>query len=163
MIILLNGSMNSGKTTVAKILVEKVPRTAHIEKLRQFIEWMSIRESIPFNIKNIVSLSRNFAEGNLNVVVSYPVSKTNFNLIKAGLADLNVPIFAFTLNPPLEVVITNRGTRELQAWEVAQIKTNYSEGLNDPGYGLVIDNSKQTAEQTAEAIMAHIASHSNGA
>ena len=50
MIILINGSMNAGKSTVAKLLINKIPRTAHVESLRRFIEWMSIDESIPYNI-----------------------------------------------------------------------------------------------------------------
>ncbi len=115
MIILLNGSMNAGKSTVAKLLVSKIPKTAHIEKLRQFIEWMSIDESVPYNMQNIISLTRNFITmGNLNVVISYLISSENFKIISKGLEDLNVPIFAFTLAPDINVVTTNRRTRELK-------------------------------------------------
>lgn len=43
MIIFLNGSKNSGKSTVAKILQDKLPNTAHVEvdNLRDFISWRS--------------------------------------------------------------------------------------------------------------------------
>lgn len=146
--------MNAGKTTVAKILVSKIPRTAHVEKMRQFIEWMPIDESIPYNIQNISSLARNFVSlGNLNVVISYPVSSENFEKIKGSLQDLNVDIFAFTLAPRLDVVTGNRGTRELKEWEVEQIKKTYAENFQHPTYGTIIDNSEQTPEETANIIL----------
>jgi hypothetical protein len=148
MIILINGSMNAGKSTVAKLLVQKLPRTAHVEKLRQFIEWMSIDESIPYNMQNIISLTRNFVTmGNLNVVISYPVSNENFVVISDALNDLKVPIHAFTLSPSLDVAITNRGTRELKEWEIEHIKKTYASNFHQPNYGILIDNSNQTAEE----------------
>lgn len=154
MIILINGSMNSGKTTTAKLLVQKLPRTAHIEKLRQFIEWMSIDESIPYNIQNIISLTRNFVKmGNLNVVISYPISNENFKLMSAAFADLGEPIHAFTLAPDIGVVTKNRGTRELAEWEVAQIRKTYELGMHKPNYGVIIDNSHKSPEETVQEIL----------
>ncbi len=154
MILIINGSMNAGKSTVAKLLVQKVPRTAHIEKLRQFIEWMSIDESIAYNMQNIISLTRNFVTmGNLNVVISYPISNENFALISEALSDLKVPIHAFTLSPSLDVAITNRGTRELKEWEVKQIKKTYASNFHQPNYGVIINNTNQTVEETAEIII----------
>jgi adenylate kinase family enzyme len=149
--------MNAGKSTVAKLLIKKLPRTAHIEKLRQFIEWMTIEESIPYNMQNIISLTRNFITlGNLSVVISYPVSGDNFKLITEALKDLNTPIFAFTLAPTLEKVTTNRGTRELAEWEIEQIKKTYAENFQKPDYGIIIDNTLQTPEETVEVILQNI-------
>lgn len=157
MIILINGTINAGKTTVAKMLAAKLPRTAHIEKLRQFIEWMSIEESVPYNIKNIISLTRNFITlGNLNVVISYPISSKHFRMLTQELADLNTPIHAFTLAPDLETIIRNRGTRELASWEVEQIKKAYAENFHKPEYGIVIDNTNQTPEETLQIISNNI-------
>ena len=156
MIILINGSMNAGKSTVAKLLVKKLPRTAHVEKLRQFIEWMSIEESIPYNMQNIISLTRNFVTmGNLHVVISYPVSNENFVLISDALEDLG-QIHAFTLSPRLDVVTTNRGTRELAAWEIEQIKKTYAVDFHKPDYGVLIDNTNQTPGETLEEIFKHL-------
>lgn len=149
--------MNSGKTTVAKLLVKNMPRTAHVEKLRQFIEWMPIEESIPYNIQNIISLTRNFIEiGNLNVVISYPVSDKNFKFISESLSNLKQSVHAFTLSPRLDVVIKNRGTRELADWEIKQIQKSYAEGIQKPDYGIIIDNSNETPEETVKKILAVI-------
>ena len=105
MIIFINGSINSGKSTVAKILVEKIPNTAHIEvdDLRHFITWMPLEESISINLENTVSIIKNFSKHNLNSIVTYPLSQKNYDLLMYELKDLNEKIFVFTLNTDLEV------------------------------------------------------------
>ena len=59
MIILLNGSINSGKTTVAKQLIQLLPRTAHVEvdDLREFIRFLPLAEAIPLNPALAVALT----------------------------------------------------------------------------------------------------------
>ncbi len=53
MVILINGSINSGKSTVAQILAKKINRPALVEvdRLHEFIEWMPIDKAVPLNIK----------------------------------------------------------------------------------------------------------------
>ena len=52
MIILLNGCINAGKTTVAKAIVSRTNEFAHVEAdaLRDFIRWMPLEESIELNL-----------------------------------------------------------------------------------------------------------------
>jgi len=75
MIIILNGSINSGKTTVAKILWKKIPDTAFIEvdKLREFIDWMDGDKAFPLSIENAILIMKNFVEKGLNVIFTYPI------------------------------------------------------------------------------------------
>ena len=53
MIILLNGCINAGKTTVAKAIVSRTNEFAHVEvdALRDFIRWMPLEESIELNLQ----------------------------------------------------------------------------------------------------------------
>ena len=155
MIIFINGSINSGKTTVANILVAKIPKTAHIEidSLRRFISWMSLDESIPINLENTASIIKNFVKSELNVVVTYPLSQKNYDYLLGQLADLNEKIYAFTLNPKLNVVLTKRGTRKIVGSEKKRIKYHYKIGINNPSFGEVIDNSNQTPEETVKIIL----------
>lgn len=156
MIVWINGSMNAGKTTVAQILKKEIPQVAHIEKLRQFVEWMSIEQSIPLNMKNIASLTRNFVESGLNVIISYPVSAENFLLVQDMLSDLDQPIQLFTLSPRLELVTMDRGDRVLESWEIETIKESYRVGLHRPDIGVIIDNSDQTPRETARHILSSL-------
>ena len=66
MIIFINGSINSGKSTVAKLLGKKLGKTAilEIDRFHEFLEWMPIGEIVPINLKNAVSLIKNYVENN---------------------------------------------------------------------------------------------------
>lgn len=158
MIIFINGSINSGKSTIAKLLADKIGNTANIEidKLREFVEWMPIDEAIPLNLKNAVSLIKNFVESGLNVIIPYPLSQKNYDYMMDNLKDLKTKIFVFTLAPKLEKVLTNRGNRELDEWEVNRIKYHYEIGIQSPNFGEIIDNTDQTSEETLNIILEKI-------
>jgi tRNA uridine 5-carbamoylmethylation protein Kti12 len=158
MIIFINGSVNAGKTTVAKILAKKLSNTAvvEIDSLREMIEWMPIDEAVPLNLENSISVIKNFAKRNLNVIVSYPLSQNNYDYVVSELKDIDTKIYFFTLAPKLETILTNRGERELNDWERERIKHHYGVGINNPSFGIIIDNSDQIPEETAEFIFSKI-------
>lgn len=155
MIIFLNGSINAGKSTVAKLLAKELPNTAllEIDALRSMIDWMPIDQAVPINLENAVSLIRNFVARDTSVIVPYPLSQANYEYVMQKLTDVNTEIHVFTLAPKLEAALTNRGARELSASEKERIKYHYSIGIHDPTFGEVIDNSSQTPEETARCIM----------
>ena len=156
MTILINGSINAGKTTVAKALAALLPRTAHVEvdSLHDFIGWMGLEESIPLNLKNAAAVGRNFLEYGLNVVISYPLNPPDYAYLAAELAGF--PLACFTLSPPLEVARRNRGDRELSEWERERIAFHYATGIANPAFGAIIDNAGQTPQQTAAAIVGQL-------
>lgn len=155
MIIFLNGSINSGKSTLAKILAERIPNTAHIEvdNLREFVSFMPLDESIPINLENTVLLIKNFVKNGLNIIVTYPLSQKNYEFFKEELKDLKDKIYFFTLNPKIEKISNNDRGRDLSDWEKERIKYHYKIGINNPSFGTVIDNTDKTPEETAEEIL----------
>ncbi len=157
MIIFISGSINSGKTTVANLLKKEFPRTAHIEvdTLRDMIDFMPLEESIPLNLKNTLSLTLNFIKENINVIITYPLSKTEYEFFNQNLP-LEVQRFFFTLNPRLDHALTNRSTRELTLQEVERIKYHYQTGVNNPDFGITIDNTMQSPEETVSDILYYI-------
>ena len=158
MIIFINGSINSGKSTVTKLLAKEFPNTALIEidVLREMIEWMPLEEAIPLNLENALTLIRNFIARDLNVIVPYPLSQKNYDYFVTGLKDLDVEIHVLTLAPKLEKTLTNRGSRELTDWERQRIKHHYDIGIHEPNFGEIIDNTNQTPEETVELILKKI-------
>ncbi len=158
MIIFLNGSINAGKSTIAKLLIKELPNTAllEIDWLRQMIEWMPIDKAIPFNLENAVSVIKNFTRAGLHVVVPYPLSHENYDYMMENLKDLNTKIHVFTLDPKLDKAVLNRGTRELDDWERARIKHHYDIGIHNPNFGETIDTSTQTPEETTTYILAKL-------
>ena len=155
MIILINGPINSGKTTISKILTEKIPKTALVEvdSLREMIRWMPIGEAIPINLKNTISVVKNFVSEGLNVVVPYPLSKDNYEYMISNLVDLRTKIYTFTLAPRLDKALSNRGSREVTDAEKDRIKYHYEIGISAPSFGEIIDNSDLTPEATVDIIL----------
>ena len=159
MIIFINGPINAGKTTVGKLLKEKIGNTAlvEIDSLREMIDWMPIEASIPLNLENAVSVIKNFVNRGLNVIVPYPLSKENYEYMRNSLEDLNTKMHFFTLAPELESALRNRGNRELGEDEKERVKHLYKIGIASPSFGEVIDNTHQTPEETTDYILNRIA------
>ncbi len=159
MLIVLNGSINAGKTTTSKMLCQLLPRTAHVEvdSLREFIAWMPLEESIPLNLESAVAVTRVFLNHGLNVVFSYPLRAADHAWM---LGQFDVPIHFFTLRPPLKTSQQQRGARVLSDWEVSRIAYHYQTDGANPDLGFVIDNSQMTPEQTARVILSHVQANS---
>lgn len=155
MLIVLNGSINAGKTTTSKMLCQLLPRTAHIEvdSLREFIAWMPLEESLPINLESAVAVAHVLLKHGLNVVLSYPLRAEDYAWLRQQFA---CPIHFFTLRPPLATSQSQRGERVLSEWEIARIAYHYhTEGAN-PDLGVVIDNSQMSPAETARAIIRHV-------
>ena len=152
MVIFINGSINSGKTTVADILVKKIPNTAHvdIDMLRFFITWMPLDESIPINLENAALVIKNFVEKGLNVVVTYPISQKNYEFLMEKLKDLKDKIYFFTLNPQMQTIL-NRGV--MSDAERERVRYHYKIEINKPMFGVIIDSTGKTPEQTAQEML----------
>lgn len=116
---------------------------------------MPLEESIPINLDNTVLLINSFSTRKISSIVSYPLSKEEFEYMTDRIKSRE-EIFFFTLNPSLETALTNRNGRELTEWEIERIRYHYSIGINNPGFGVVIDNTKQSVEETTAAILIHL-------
>lgn len=154
-VILVNGSINAGKSTVSRELCRLRPRMAHVEvdDLRGFIGWMPLVESIPLNLKNAAAVGRNFLEYGLDIVISYPLNRDDYEYLVSALKPY--PVYSVTLMPPLSVAQTNRGGRELESGEVERIAVMYQDGV--PEFEtMLIDNSETTPAETASLILQSI-------
>ena len=163
MILLINGSINAGKTTVSQQIVQMLPRTAHVEvdDLSDFVEWMPLLESVPLNLANTAAITRNFVAFGLNVVISTPLFQDGYDYLTRELTPLGVPVHCVTLNPGMAAALTNRGTRELTEWELQRIPQLYAEGVHSPSFGITIDNASQTPEETARQILSSLTPEAN--
>lgn len=158
MIIFLNGSINAGKSTVAKLVARGIANVAllEIDSFHKMIEWMPIDQAVPLNLENAVSVISSFVNRGLNVIVPYPLSQKNYEYMTDSLKEINTKIYFFTLSPKLEKVLINRGTRELTDQEKDRIKHHYNIGIPNPTFGEIIDNSEQTPQETANYILSKI-------
>ena len=155
MILLLNGSINAGKTTVAKAIQKKLPQVAHVEvdALHHFIPWVNHDQSIPTILENAVSVTRNFIHRKFRVVVTWPLSQEEYDYFCTELSDLNVIVTAIALCPGLETALTDRGARQLDNWELNRVREMHKTGLAAPQFGFSIDNSRLSIDETVDRVL----------
>ena len=160
-IININGPINSGKSTIAKMLQAELPNCLFVE----VDELLPDEEEEKLNLRReegwaerlnrldkILAQEKNLGRYE-NIVFSYPMTEKNYrrwNLQK----DENREFINITLAPKLEICLQNRGVRELTAQEIERIKEMYREGYNCPkSADLIIDNSVQTPEETLQKVL----------
>lgn len=158
MIIFINGSINAGKTTVAKILAKKIPNTARVEidTLRDFVDWLELDEAKPISLENAVLIISNFAKHGYNVIVPYPLSQKNYEYINQKLSDFSEQLYFFTLAPDIKKVQTSTKDRKISPWEHDRIQHHYDIGIPSPSFGKIINNTSQTPEETANEILSYL-------
>jgi len=154
-LVLLNGCVNAGKSTVARILRERCANLAHIEvdALNTFIDWMPIEQAVPLNLDNAVAVARNFLAAGLDVLFTYPLSDGDYAYILERLGEgWDVRGVCLWCDPALNQ--RNRGTRELSEWERSRIAWMHENGVARPTFAEIVDNTAQSPEETAEQVIA---------
>lgn len=155
MVILLNGSINAGKSTVARCIKNMGLGIAHIEvdELREFIRWMPLLESIPISLANVISVASNFHRNGIDSIVTMPLNVDDYAFLAEQFGVLNIPICAITLYPGMEQLKRNRGQRELTEWELNRIDELEKQGYVTPPFGHLLANETLSVEQTAEQVL----------
>ncbi|MBO7483699.1 MAG: hypothetical protein J6T55_01075, partial [Alphaproteobacteria bacterium] len=147
LILNINGPMNSGKTTVSKILVNMLPKTIFIEvdelmsdeeqeKLGLSLQqgWRERHKRLNQKLQTLKE-SREYE----TVIFAYPIADNTYQDWKA-LEDTETKFLNITLAPSLEECLKNRGTRELDDWDRKRIKEMYEEGYQNRPYSDLIIN-----------------------
>lgn len=150
MVIFINGSMNSGKTTVGKLLASRLGY--------EFLDFDDISEAMA-NFDLGKDLSKVFKTGikrindlvsdGKNVVAVFVVRRKDYEKL---IAEFNGEIKFVTLAPRLEVAITNRGDRDLSDWHKERVKYHYETGIANPDFGMIVDNSSIKPGETVDKI-----------
>ena len=153
-LIILNGVINSGKSTIGRELQNKCKNLAFVEidDLRNFIPWMPIEDAVPLNIKNGIDVSRNFIKNNIDVIIAYPLSDNDFNYMK-DLIDFDCEIIGVTLYCELSENLKNRGTRELSHYEKERLEWMHRNGLAKPLFSKIYNNTRKTIEETCNELI----------
>lgn len=158
MIIFLSGSINSGKSTIAKILIKRIPDCVNLEvdKICEFVDHIEKAEIEDIIFENVISLIKDYTKHKLNVIVSYPLSNSRFDYLESQLKESDPSIYLVTLNPRLEIAMAERGDRKAKTIDSERVKFHYQIGINKLDKGVNIDNSNQTPEETIDEILSHI-------
>jgi hypothetical protein len=154
-IILINGPINAGKTTVGRQLAAMLPQAAHVEvdSLREFVAFLPLAEAIPVSLENAAAVTRNLIRRGFHVVLTYPLGPEDYAYLQEQFSDLGTAVHAFTLSPSLAIALSDRGNRAISDHERRRIREQYADNLHQPSFGSTIDNSVQSPAETAAAIL----------
>ncbi|MBQ7660047.1 MAG: GNAT family N-acetyltransferase [Alphaproteobacteria bacterium] len=160
-IININGPINSGKTTISKLLQEKLPQSLFIEvddllsddeqenlKLSREQGWAERLQ----RLDKIIVQEKNLRRYD-NIIFAYPMTDKTYHQWKLW-EDKNTKFINITLAPNMDVCLQNRGTRELSETEKTRIEQMYQEGYHCSNFAdFIINNTQQTPQETLQKIL----------
>ena len=161
LILNVNGSINAGKTTVSKLLTEKLPDAFFVEVDDLLADeeeerfGLSMEDGWKERINRLekIILKKKADQTCRFLIFAYPVTREYYDRWK-GYEDDRTRFVNVTLSPSLENCLTNRGGRELTNWERDRIRQMYAEHYHDPDFSdLIVHNDDQTPEQTAQVVL----------
>lgn len=161
LILNINGPINSGKSTVSKILVQQLKSACFIEvddllsDEERHVLGLNREEGWRERIRRLQEVVRTEKRKKQyeNIIFAYPMTGKLFNEWK-NWEDKNTKFINITLATPIEICIGKRGERSLSEAEVERIKEMYREGYHNSKYAdLIIDNGMQTPQETAGQIL----------
>ena len=160
-IININGPINSGKTTISEMLAKKLPKSVFIEVDNLLSDeeqdrlGLCMEEGWGERTDRLAKLIGEYKKKqNFDVVIfAYPITQKLYAEWKSWEDDKD-KFINITLSPDINICLQNRGKRVLDKWETDRIKQMYAEGYHNPECAdFVVDNSKQTPQETLDEIL----------
>ncbi|MEU4361677.1 AAA family ATPase [Promicromonospora sp. NPDC023987] len=172
--LLITGTPGAGKTTVSRLVAERLPRAAQVDgdvfgimlvsgranMLDDDGRWApgpEGRRQLRLRMVNLCSVADNFAEAGFTPVADSVVeTRAELSFIARRLRAR--PLMLVVLCPPLEVARHRNATRAVETrvdYDFAPLARNQQRELGDLGWWL--DSGEQTPEETADVIVAEAA------
>jgi cytidylate kinase len=152
MLIFISGSINSGKTTTSKLLAERLGWTyINVDDLTDKVEGFDIYTHLDLAMDLAIEAVNKATDAGKDVVANFVIRKEDYARFEHEIHAR--PKVFITLSPGLEIALSQRGDRVLTDWEIKRIKAHYDDGIAEPEYGHLVDNSKLTPEETVEQII----------
>jgi hypothetical protein len=151
----ISGSINSGKSTIAKLLSDKIKNGVNIEMdlLSHFNNKLTIEDKANFIIQDGLDLARNWLNRNFLPILNWPLWGEEAEFMLDYAARLELEPVIINLVPGIEILKKNRGERTLTEWELNRIDYMINTGINEPLFGIKIDNGYLTAIETLDRII----------
>ncbi len=148
--------MNSGKTTVAQILAEKLEGCSYYDADQESRKHQSaeLSELIEKTMAYLTESGLKSAAIGHDVILSGVVYEQDFDNMKAAYEANGHDFYCIVMAPSAEVCSNDRGDRILSNWERTRIRDMYEKGYQNPEFAdYIVDNSTQTPEETAEVVL----------
>ena len=156
----INGPINSGKTTVSRILEKLLPDSLFIEVDNLLTDeeekqlGLSMEDGWRERVNRLERLIFQEKKSKKHRIVffAYPIGREYYDRWKS-YEDEQTRFFNVTLSPAKEECL-RRGGDDMSQWEHDRILEMYEEGCHNPEFSdLLIHNDDQTPEQTAQVVL----------
>ncbi len=170
MIVMINGSFGVGKTTVAKLLAEKLPGSTLYDPewaglvLNHLPSWLALKGSGSDDFQDIVLWRRSviagvrlfklFASNSVIVPMTFS-NRSYFDEVVDGLRSIDPGLRVFCLRASLATVrkrlLQRDDNEQVSAWIVRRI-VECSDAHSDPHFGEPVDTEERSAKDVAAEI-----------
>ena len=162
LILNINGPINSGKSTVSKLLVTMLEHAVFIEvdnlmsNAERRILGLTVEGGWTEKLNRLDIKMDHLKTSHIyeTVIFAYPITERYYERWQLWDDGHNDRFVNVTLAPPMEVCLSDRGSgRKLSEWEINRVKEMYEKGMDSPSFSdLIIDNGDETPEETAAKI-----------
>ncbi len=152
-VVCINGSINSGKSTIARLLADRLPGARFVEGDDHDGHDLPFEEMIAHAVQRLATI---VAEGRETLVIAYPLRETEFAILRDAAASRDLQLVVVTLAPPLEVVLVQRGARLLDDGERARIREMYGEGYHQRPFSDLIIGGTPDPNSIVAAIIERV-------
>jgi predicted kinase len=166
-LILIDGPMGSGKTTVAKMLHEQLKDTAHIgvDHIKRFISGFRTKPALNDISKNVVvSMTEKYLANGISVIVEQAMTAKEVDVFKRLAKKRGVVCLISQLEAPPESLTArvHQRTKLLEKPTVPQAhidKSHRTHTKNKYAKAVVFNSETMNAAQIAQAILTALARH----
>lgn len=148
LIICINGSINSGKSTIARLLAARLAA--------RFVEGDDHDgRDLPFEqmiLHAVRRLAAQIAEATETLVIAYPLREQDYAALRDAAEIRGLELLVVTLSPPLEAALGKRGARVLDDGERSRIREMYSEGYHERPFSDLVIEGALTPDTIVETI-----------
>lgn len=155
-VICINGSINSGRSTVGRALAARLG-VRFIEGDDHDAHELPFEEMI---VAAVERLARVIEAADERLVVAYPLRDQDFAVLDEAARKRGAELVVVTLAPPLEVALTQRGERVLDDGERERIRKMYAEGYNAREFSALVADGTPTVEGAVGVIAGWLAMRS---
>jgi hypothetical protein len=152
-VVLINGPIASGKTTVGVALQTLVRGSVFIDgDAHAAPDSLSLTARWTYALWCIHGALRDALEAQRSAIVAWPLTPLHYEFLRDTTHECGGTVFCVSLCPPMDLVITGRG-RRLSAWERDRITQMYAEGYHTrPFSDAFVDNAATNPQATAQNV-----------
>ena len=152
----INGSINAGKSTTARLLHQAIGQSINIEldAFSGFASQIAVDEKLEFVIEDALQIASHWQQRGYLPIVNGPVYGNELKFMREQCKKLDLVPFMITLSPPKEVAKQDRGARKLTDWERSRIDYHYEDcQITQQGFGYLFDNAQLSLEESVAKLL----------